>query len=616
MLTAQRVFWVVWALLLGLKLWLALTMPLFGDEAWYWLESRHLAFAYSDVPALTAWMIRSGTALVGESPMGVRLPFLAIGMLLPFLVAEFAGRRFGEAAKWRAGILALSLPLLGTLGVLALPDVPLTFAAMLCLAGAAGLRERVTWEDVALLAGGLVIGALSHYRFVLLIVAGAVGLLADARGRAALRDRRVWLALALGAAAWLPLLLWNVTHGNAGFAFQLHDRHPWSLHGGGFTFFAVQCVLLGPLLFVFVGGVRLAWRNWRERVDGPWALLLGATLVPVFVYGVLAFVADRERVSFHWLLQAWLPMLAIAPLVLARWARPLRAVVYIGTGLLVAATVLAMFAMASPTWREKLADSRWYPDNFAGWSEIATALRDRNDSAPLLADDFMLGAQLAFALGRTDIAFLDHPLNHAHGRAAQLAAWGAIPAVDALRTRPWTLVMEDTALPMRERLTHYHARCNDVGALPAPASIDLDHGRKRFLVFVLPEGRAQAPCTTPALSWIDTPVNGETVATTFRIEGWAFKDGIGLAHIEVLLDGNVVGQAGYGVPMPNVAAYWQGTTDPVHPNVGFVTQLGGIAPGEHTLALRLHARDGSVEDGPSQRIVVEDRPVEQRDGAR
>lgn len=616
MLTAHRVFWFVWALVLGLKLWLASTMPLFGDEAWYWLESRHPAWAYSDVPAATAWLIRAGTALAGESPLGVRLPFLAIGMLLPFLLADFAGRWFGEAVRWRAGILGLLLPLLGTLGVLALPDVPLTLAAMLCLAGAAGLRERVTGADVALLAAGLVIGAFSHYRFVLLIAAGAAGLLADVRGRTALRDRRVWIALALGALAWLPLLAWNLTHGNAGFAFQLHDRHPWSLHGGGFSFFAAQCLLLGPLLFVFVGAVRLAWRRWRSDGSGPWALLLFSTLVPVLVYAALAFVADRERVSFHWLLQAWLPMLAIAPLVLQRWATPLRAIVYVGTALLAAATVLAMFAMASPAWRERLADSRWYPDNFAGWDVIASTLRTRNDSAPLLADDFMLGAQLAFALGRTDIAFLDHPLNHAHGRAAQLAAWNAIPDADSLRAQPWTLVMEDSALPMRERLTHYHARCNDVGALPAPTSIDLDRGRKRFLVFVLPGNRAQAACTTPALSWIDTPANGDTVATTFRVEGWAFKDGVGLAHVEVLLDGAVVAQAGYGAPMPHVTAYWQGTTDPMQPNVGFVTQLGGIAPGAHTLALRLHGRDGSVEDGPAQRIVVEDRPIEQRDGAR
>lgn len=616
MLTAGRAFWVVWALVLGLKLWLALTMPLFGDEAWYWLESRHLAAAYSDVPALTAWMIRAGTLLAGDTPMGVRLPFLAIGMLLPFLVADFAGRWFGESARWRAGILALLLPLLGTLGVLALPDVPLTLAAMMCLAGAAGVRERVNWADVLLLAAGLVVGALSHYRFVLLIAAGAIGLFSDARGRAALRDPRVWLALVLGALAWVPLLVWNLTHGNAGVAFQLHDRHPWSLHGGGFAFLVSQCVLLGPLLFVFAAAALHARQQWRAQHEGPWALLLWSTLVPVLVYGLLAFVADRERVSFHWLLQAWLPMLAVAPLVLARWPAVVRVLVYVGAVLLLCATFLAMFAMASPTWRATLSDSRWYPDNFAGWDSIATELRARNDTAPLLADDFMLGAQLAFALRQPHIAVLDHPLNHAHGRAAQLAAWGATPDANVLRTGAWTLVMEDSALPMRERLAHYHARCEDVGALPAPASINVDHGRKRFLVFPLAEARPLSPCTTPAMSWIDTPAIGETVATTFDVQGWAFKDGVGLAHVEVLLDGVVVAQAGYGVPMPNVAAYWQGTTDPMHPNVGFVTRVGGIALGEHWLALRLHGQDGSIEDGPAQRIVVDDRPVEQRDGMR
>src|SRR5687767_13921647 len=131
MLTARRAFWFLWALLLCFKLWIAARLPLFGDEAWYWLESQHPAWAYSDLPALTAWLIRLGTAVGGNTLLGVRWPFLALDMLVPWLVVRFALRWFGEAAAWRAGLLALLLPLLGGLGFLALPDTPLTLAAML-----------------------------------------------------------------------------------------------------------------------------------------------------------------------------------------------------------------------------------------------------------------------------------------------------------------------------------------------------------------------------------------------------------------------------------------------------------------------------------------------------
>ena len=57
----------------------------------------------------------------------------------------------------------------GTLGLLALPDVPLLFATALCLdAGLRSLR-RVDAAAAAELAIGLAIGGLTHYRFAAVI---------------------------------------------------------------------------------------------------------------------------------------------------------------------------------------------------------------------------------------------------------------------------------------------------------------------------------------------------------------------------------------------------------------------------------------------------------------
>ena len=95
MLTARRAFWFLWSSLLLLKLGVAAQLPLFGDEAWYWLESRHPAWAYSDLPAMTAWVIRLGTWVAGDTWFGVRWPFVLLGMLLPWLVMRFSARWFG-----------------------------------------------------------------------------------------------------------------------------------------------------------------------------------------------------------------------------------------------------------------------------------------------------------------------------------------------------------------------------------------------------------------------------------------------------------------------------------------------------------------------------------------
>jgi 4-amino-4-deoxy-L-arabinose transferase-like glycosyltransferase len=605
----RRLFWTAWLSLLLLKAVVAWRLPLFGDEAWYWLEGQHLAAAYSDLPGLTAWLGRLGVELAGHGRFGLRLPFLALAMAVPLLLRAAAARRYGAAAGEVTGLASLGLPLLGSAGVLALPDVPLTFAAALCLVAGLRLCERVEPRAVAWLALGLAIGALSHYRFALLAAAGAIGLLLDRDGRRALRHRGTWPALLVGLLAWWPLLQWNLAHAAAGLSFQLGERHPWQLHAEGFWLPLSQLAVVGPLmLLLLLGALRETWRRWRVTPAAGWGLLLGAAALPLAFYLVMGFFADRERVSFHWLLQAWLPLLVVAPVLWQRWGAGLRYATIASSLLLLAAAFAYLGLALEPAWRQRFADSQVYPDNFAGWDEIAAATRDATASQPatLVADNFMLGAQLGFALRRHDIGVLDHPLNHKHGRAAQLSHWGLDARLDRPRTGPLLLVMEDTSIQLRRRLEHYQRRCREAGALASPRVLPVDHGRKRFLLFALPAG-AGGSCQLPAVAWIDEPAPGDTHGgTLLTVSGWAFKDGAGIARVEVTLDGRVVGTARYGGRAPHVAQYWRSSRDAAHPYVGFeaAIPLAGVAPGEHWLGLVLHGRDGSREAWPEQRLRI------------
>lgn len=607
----RRTFWTVWLGLLLLKAAVAWRLPLFGDEAWYWLEGQHLAAAYSDLPGLTAWLGRLGVELAGHGAFGLRLPFLCLAMAVPLLLRASAARRSGAMAGEVTGLLALGLPLLGSVGILALPDVPLTFAAALCLYAGLRLCERVEPRAVAWLALGLVVGALSHYRFAPLALAGTVGLLIDRDGRRALRDVRTWPALLAGLFAWWPLLQWNLEHAAAGLSFQLGDRHPWQLHAEGFWLPLAQVVMVGPLLLaLLLAALGEAWRRWRAAPEQGWGLLLGSAALPLVLYLVLGFFADRDRVSFHWLLQAWLPLLIVAPELWQRWPRALRRSTVASSALLLLAA-FGYFALAAlPGWRRPFADSQIYPDNFAGWDEVAAAVREDpvvQSGGALLADNFMLGAQLGFALQRRDIGMLDHPLNHKHGRSAQLVLWGLDARLDAPRAAPALLVMEDSAIQLRRRLAHYQRRCLEAGALSSPRVVSVDHGRKRFLLFMLAAGAPSGVCRLPAIAWIDAPAPGEILrGTQWRVSGWAFKDGAGIERIEVTLDGAVVAAARYGLPAPHVADYWHVSRDSTHPAVGFQADLplAGVTAGDHWLGLVLHGRDGSRETWPEQRVRI------------
>ncbi|HET6435149.1 MAG TPA: glycosyltransferase family 39 protein [Xanthomonadaceae bacterium] len=608
----RQAFLALWLGLLAAKLVLAAQLPLFVDEAFYWQEGQHLAWAYSDLPGLTAWMTRLGVALGGQHPLALRLPFLLVAALLPWLVMRITAREFGALRGWQAGVFAMLLPLAGTLGLLAVPDAAMALATLLCMDAGSRLLREVGAGAALELAIGMAIGALSHYRFIAVLAVGGVVLLLLPAGRRALRDPRVLVAIACGVAAWTPLVAWNLDNAEAGLRFQLVDRHPWAFHADGIDFLAVQALLVTPLLFAAL--LLAAWKHRRDAAVVPrYFAWLGALVVLGFF--ALGFLADTERVSFHWPLPGYVALLPLLPGVLAAWPRWLRwtTAAVAAAGL---AGVLGYYAAVSvPALRAQAAATRWYPANFAGWEKLADAVRDERARMPagtrLLAGSFKIGAELGFALGEPDIAVLPHPLNRKHGRAPQLALWGlredgyADPG-----DGPVLLVVGANEVRYRELLAYYHELCARLGPLPPPTVVSVDHGAQRFLLFRLGlrEGAPRGACVTPAMAWIDAPARGARVAAgvPLEVEGWAFKDGVGLDRVEVLLDGRLRARARYGLEAPGVRVFWRISNDPQHPRVGFRAQLpaDALTPGRHWLGLRLHGRDGSVEAWSEQPLDV------------
>ncbi len=612
--SAKRHFIALWAAATLFKCVLATRLPLFVDEAFYWQEGRHLAWAYSDLPGLTAWLTRLGVEIGGHSLMGVRWPFLLIAALLPWWVAAIARREAGPEHAWHAGMLAVLLPLLGTLGVMALPDVPLALATVLCLDAGSRLMRGTTWTAAALLAAGLIVGGFTHYRFVAVIGVGFVAMLMLPEGRRALREMRVWLAVALGALAWLPLLLWNLDNADAGLRFQLVERHPWTFHPDGLLFVAVQALLVTPLLLFAMLRAGIAQRG-ADAAAGARYLAWSGLLVWIGFFA-LGFFADSERVSFHWPLPAYLALLPLAPLALSRWSAAWRRTAWTLAALGVFAGLGYYAAVSSPAVRERSAASKWYPSNFAGWNMLAREVETMRARMPagtrLLADNFKIGAELGFALDDPAIEVLDHPLNHHHGRAPQLRLWGLqrdgrIDRSDA----PTLLMVGATDVGYREQLRRYHDLCAMVGPLPPPRVVNIDRGRQRFLLFALSPRASSGACVAPAMAWVDSPAAGDAVGRRFAVRGWAFKDGAGLSRVEVLIDGVPVADADYGLARPEVADFWAkwrkgGSTDPQQPKVGFRADVDMSArpPGTYWLGLRLHGRDGSVEAWPEQAVRV------------
>jgi hypothetical protein len=81
-----KIFSILLVCITALKLIFAIRLDLYSDEIFYWLESTLPALAYSDLPFVTAQLAGLGTRVLGDTPLGVRFSFLALGTSIPILV--------------------------------------------------------------------------------------------------------------------------------------------------------------------------------------------------------------------------------------------------------------------------------------------------------------------------------------------------------------------------------------------------------------------------------------------------------------------------------------------------------------------------------------------------
>ena len=98
-----------------------------------------------------------------------------------------------------------------------------------------------------------------------------------------------------------------------------------------------------------------------------------------------------------------------------------------------------------------------------------------------------------------------------------------------------------------------------------------------------------APCPFPPRAWIDTPQKNAILSGEVTVAGWAFNEDLGIESIEIMLDGQVVAKANYGLLRNDVASAMNVQRDPNTPNFGFEAEIDTthLENGNHWLELML-----------------------------
>ncbi len=310
------------AALTAMRLVYAGLLDLRTDEAYYWTWSKESALSFLDHPPGIAWLIRAGTAIFGDTRIGVRIGGIVALSITQLLLADIVRRVTHDA---RAVMFAVLLPeaalYYGLLMAKVAPDTAMIPCAVAMLWSLVRLSESGNprwWLAAGLFAG---LALLSKFTAIMLLPAVAAFVLVPDWRRRWLLSPWPWFGALLAATVFLPVLIWNAQHDWASFRFQFVRAvaiHPFSLRTLG-EFIGLQFGLVGfVLLPVVLSGVTLtAWRGYRTRE--PVAILLSTAVLVPFLY--FFWKSLTLRVGDTWPMFVWPAGFAATAINLARLPR-------------------------------------------------------------------------------------------------------------------------------------------------------------------------------------------------------------------------------------------------------------------------------------------------------
>ncbi len=303
------------------------TLPLYIDEAYYYLWSQRLDFSYFDHPPMVAYLMYIFSFL-GDSEAALRMVTIfcmsGAGLFVYLLAREVHGR---EVALW-AFMIAITLPAVTMGYTIVTPDSPLIlfFAGALYFSLLALRDDRLGDYFLA----GVFIGFALMSKYTAVLIYGVLGLYIIFKEPKKLLSPKAWLAIVVSILVFSPVIFWNYFHDWISFGFQYKhgSSEEFQIHWNKFfEFFGGQFLVFSPIFFgaSFVA----AWKISDFLKDKNRFFIAISFLSPLafFLYkalfarlelnwGVIAFIGGAILTA-NYLYQRGLKKVFIAGLVLS-----------------------------------------------------------------------------------------------------------------------------------------------------------------------------------------------------------------------------------------------------------------------------------------------------------
>ncbi len=275
------------AAMTAMRIVYACLIDLRTDEAYYWTWSKEYVLSFLDHPPMIAWFIRLGTAMFGDTNLGVRFAGILAMLVTQLLLADMVRRVTHDV---RAIVIAILMPeaalYYGLLMAKVAPDtalIPFAVAMAWALIRLNESKDPRWW----LAAGGFAgLALLSKFTAVMLLPAVVAFTLVPDWRRRWLLSPYPWCAALIAVVVFLPVLIWNAEHDWTSFKFQfVRAAATHEISGRTIAdYVGLQFGLVGfVLLPVVLSGLTLtARRGYLARE--PVAILLSTSALVPFLY--------------------------------------------------------------------------------------------------------------------------------------------------------------------------------------------------------------------------------------------------------------------------------------------------------------------------------------------
>jgi 4-amino-4-deoxy-L-arabinose transferase-like glycosyltransferase len=279
-------------------------LPLYADEAQYWIWSKNLDFGYYSKPPIIAWMIAASTWLFGNGEAGIRFLSPITHMFTSFAILALGKRLFDSKIGALSAIIFATLPSIFLSSTLISTDVPLMLVWVLTLYTlyiALENNSLAYWCWSGVLAG---LGFMTKYHFGVILPATLIYCLWSGKLSYTLKSPGPYIASVIALIIFSPNIYWNWHNGFVSFI------HTADLAGAKSTFSSTssakslikflfdQLAVFGPFLLPFTvfGLVKV-----KPSTDSVKFL---SSYMLTFI-GVIAIFAIKNKAHANWTAPAY-----------------------------------------------------------------------------------------------------------------------------------------------------------------------------------------------------------------------------------------------------------------------------------------------------------------------